>query len=106
MSRAVLSASNWRSTDDAPHVIVRERLAFYCVLLRDQHGAGLLERELLGAERGMIVERMRLHVETRVAQQVEKTLRIADAGDRMHRLLPLNESSVRSRAVLQAVHLR
>ena len=44
---------------------------------------------------GVIVERMRFDVETRVEQEIEKSLRIADAGDGVHRLAA-KDSSVRS----------
>src|SRR4030095_8983261 len=67
--------------DDAPYVLVRERFAFHGVLLGDEHGAEIVERKLLGPERRMVVERMRLDFEPGGLEQVEKTLRIADAGD-------------------------
>ena len=34
-------------------------LAFYRVLLRDQHGARLVERQLVERDLGVVVERMR-----------------------------------------------
>ena len=80
-------------------------LAFYCVLLGDQHGARLVEAELLKPDLGMIVERMRLDLEIRVAQQLEEPLRITDARDSMHGL-GAKRVERSHRAVLQAVDLR
>src|SRR5436190_27656 len=80
-------------------------LAFYCVLLRDQNGAALVERQLVERDVGVVLERMRIDVEIRVEQQIEETLRIADAGDRVHALLA--ERPERSlRAVLQVIDPR
>src|SRR5258705_2777159 len=69
-----------------PEVRLREALAFYRVLL-GHHDRGLVaEFEIRGAERVVVRKgmRQRLHAETRELK--EKSLGIADAVDRVHRL--------------------
>src|SRR5262245_2628984 len=80
-------------------------LAFYCVLLRDQNFAGLVERQLVERDLGVLLERVRLDFEIRVAQEIEEALRIADTGDGMHGLVAKRlERALRS--VLQVIDLR
>src|SRR5688572_9086799 len=80
-------------------------LAFYCVLFRDQNGARLVELELVESDVGMILEWVRFDVEVGVAQEVEKSLRIANAGDCVHGFVAKRLERA-LRAVFQMIDLR
>src|ERR671915_274550 len=69
-----------------PPVGPRDAAQFYRVLLGEHHRRRVAELEIRWAEAMMVWKRMRHHLDARLAQMNEKTVRIADARNRVHLL--------------------
>ena len=105
MSRAVLSASNWKSTT-THHTPFGLRCSHFTAsfsVIRTAPGSS--NASCSSPISRVILERMRFDVELRVAQQIEEPLRIADAGDGVHGLGAKRVERAQ-RAVLQVIDLR
>jgi hypothetical protein len=69
-----------------PMVFAREAQAFYRILLGHDDRIGVAEFEVRGGVGMMIGKRVRGKAQAQLLQMIEKTRRIADAGDGMHPL--------------------
>ena len=73
-----------RGHRDIPEVRVRERCAFYGILLRHEHGQCVAEGQIGRGEGMMIRKGVFDHLQPLGAQFAEEARRVANTGNRMH----------------------